>query len=47
MEASILERLTPEQESMLEPWAQKWIQIGLSTQRADRKKTEVAIRGLY
>ena len=44
---SRIERLTPEQEERLRPWAEKWIAIGLSTERADHERVEAAYRVLY
>lgn len=42
-----IDKLTPEQEAQLDPWADKWIAIGLSTDRADRAKFEGAVRECY
>jgi hypothetical protein len=39
--------MTPEQEAQLDPWAQKWIQIGLSTERAETEKGIEAGLNLY
>ena len=39
--------LTPEQEAQLEPWAQKWIKIGLSTERADWDRFSAAALACY
>ena len=43
----IITQLTPEQEAQLPRFVEKWIQIGLCTQPADREKAERAIKGLY
>ena len=42
-----VDALTPEQEAMLPAWRDKWINIGLSTESADRSKAEEAIRACY
>ena len=39
--------LTAAQKARLPEFARKWIEIGLSTQPADREKAERAIKGLY
>ena len=42
-----IESLSAEQEHQLVEWRAKWLAIGLSTERADRQRTEVAIRAMY
>ena len=42
-----IEKLTPEQEARFPEFVRKWIDIGLSTQPADRERAERAIAGLY
>lgn len=42
-----IDKLTPEQEAMLDPWADKWIAIGLSTDRANRELFEGAVKECY
>jgi hypothetical protein len=44
---SKIERLTPEQEAQLAVYRQKWTDIGLSTQPADRQEAEDAINESY
>jgi hypothetical protein len=40
-------KLTPEQEARFPEFVRKWIDIGLSTEPADRDRAERAIAGLY
>ena len=40
-------KLTKAQESRFPEFVDKWIKIGLSTEPANREKSEKAIRGLY
>lgn len=42
-----IEKLTPEQESQLSVYADKWIKIGLKTGSCNRKKVEKACRKAY
>jgi len=42
-----IDRLTPEQEAQLPAIRDKWIAIGLSTERADRTRAEAAVRLAY
>jgi hypothetical protein len=42
-----LHSLTDAQRAKLSDWAQRWIGIGLSTERADRRMFERAVRALY
>lgn len=46
-EITKIEELTPEQEAMFEPHVQKWTNIGLCTDPADRPRAMAAVRGLY
>jgi len=45
--SKIIESLTPEQESSLEGYYEKWLAIGLDTKPANREATEAAITKLY
>lgn len=47
MSVSRIDRLTSEQEAQLGPWAERWINIGLSTERADYPRAEAALRRCY
>ena len=40
-------KLTPDQEARFPEFVRKWIDIGLSTQPADRPRAEAATAGLY
>ena len=42
-----LERLTPEQESRMAEWREKWTAIGLSTEPANRSEAERGIKLAY
>jgi len=42
-----IDKLTPEQTAQLQPWADKWIEIGLSTMPADRATAEAGILECY
>jgi hypothetical protein len=42
-----IERLTKKQDSLLPVWRDKWIEIGLSCEPADRPRAEVAYRACY
>lgn len=42
-----IDRLTPEQEAQIEPWAQRWIEKGLKTDRADWAGFERGARECY
>ena len=42
-----IDSLTPEQEAMLEPYRQKWLDIGLSTERVDPVKARAAVELMY
>ena len=42
-----IEKLTPEQEAQMAPWAQKWIEIGLSTERVDYEAAGEALARCY
>ena len=42
-----IKTLTEEQKSRLQEWTNKWIDIGLSTERADFDKFEIAARQIY
>ncbi len=46
-EQPIIEKLTPEQEAMLPVYEKKWLEIGLSTERANKEKAEDAIKKIY
>ena len=39
--------LTEEQKALMSPYAQRWIEIGLCTDPADRPRAEVAVRECY
>ena len=43
----LLTKLTPEQEALLPIYRDKWLSIGLSTARGDRRKAKRAINKLY
>ena len=42
-----IEKLTKKQEAIVPEWRDKWIKIGLSTERADRPRFERAVAGCY
>ena len=42
-----IDKLTKEQEAQMGPWAKKWIAIGLSTGKSNKKATEKAIKVCY
>ena len=42
-----IEKLTTEQESRFTEFVDKWTKVGLSTEKANRKETEKAIRKMY
>ena len=42
-----IESLTPEQEAQLDVYRDKWIKIGLSTERVDREVAMESVRKLY
>lgn len=42
-----IEKLTQQQQDMMPAWRDKWIAIGLSTERADRARFEAAIPVCY
>lgn len=42
-----IDKLTPAQEAKIPAYLDKYMKIGLSTERADRPKAEAAIRALY
>lgn len=42
-----VDRLTPEQEAAMSGWADRWIAVGLSTERADFERFEIAARACY
>ena len=42
-----IDSLTEEQKAQLKPWADKWIAIGLSTERVDYEKAGNAIKRCY
>ena len=43
----MIRKLTKQQEARFPEFVQKWIAIGLSTERADRARAELAIKNLY
>lgn len=45
--AETIEKLTPAQEKELEVWRERWLGIGLCTDRANRKRAEEAISEMY
>lgn len=47
MSLSKIEKLTPEQESLIPVYREKWRQIALSTERLDRAKAESVIKAAY
>lgn len=40
-------KLTPEHEARFPEWRDRWVKIGLSTERADFDRAETAVRGMY
>lgn len=42
-----IDKLTPEQEAQMKPWADKWIDIGLSTETIDVAEFAVHAKGCY
>jgi len=46
-EQKIIEELTKEQEAQLDVYAERWIEIGLDTQPAERERAEAEVRRLY
>lgn len=44
---AIIESLTPEQEALLDVYADRWVKIGLSTAPADRPRAERALARMY
>ena len=42
-----IDSLTDDQKARFDEWADKWIEVGLRTGPADRKRMEAAIRDCY
>ena len=43
----MIEKLTKEQESKFQEYVDKWLKIGLSTERVDKKRAKEIMDGVY